>query len=158
MHGYLWNENGIILVILSLHVPGSLPSSSAQENIWFGRDVGWRFPRWLLSAWSSLICACGDITCFWVCILPEDVHQASDQENICFGRSWLKNYKMDGKRIAIFDGWMWWFRLFLVSMLPEAFHQVSAQENIWFGRSFWLKNSKIAVKCMAIFDVWMEWF
>ena len=37
-------------------------------------DVGWRFPRWLFSAWPSLMSEWGDFSYFWVSILPKAFH------------------------------------------------------------------------------------
>ena len=34
-------------------------------------DVDWRIPRWLFSAWPSLMCEWDDLCYFWVSILPE---------------------------------------------------------------------------------------
>ena len=38
--------------------------------------------------------------------LPEAFHPVSAQENLWFGRCWLKNSKMAAKGMAIFDVWM----------------------------------------------------
>ena len=66
-------------------------------------NVGWRIPRWLLSTRQSLVCKWNDFSYFWVSILPEASHQVSDQEDIWFKRSWLKNSKMAVWCWTLFD-------------------------------------------------------
>ena len=46
----------MILAVLRLHVAGSLPSTCLLKRIYgLKEDVSWRIPRWLFSAWLSLI-------------------------------------------------------------------------------------------------------
>ena len=55
--------NRVILAIRSLHVAGSLIIKFLLEWIYgLGKDVGWKIPRLLLSAWPSLMCEWGDIS------------------------------------------------------------------------------------------------
>ena len=55
--------NGVILAILSLHVAGSLIIKFLLKRIYgLEKDVDWKIPRWLFSAWPSLMCEWGDIS------------------------------------------------------------------------------------------------
>ena len=52
-------------------------------------------------------------------MLPEAFHSVFTQENIWFERRWLKNSKMAVKGMAIFDVWIWWYKLFLSLHIVE---------------------------------------
>ena len=122
-------------------------------------DVGWRRPRWLFSAWPSLMCEWDYFCYFWVAIISK--------APITFLLKRIYGLEEDvGWRIPrwLFSTWQSLmseredFSYFWVSILQEAFHLVSDQENIWFGRRWWLKNFFMDVKYLAFFDVWRGWF
>ena len=85
VHGYLWCVNGVILAS-SESQNCRKPSIDFLIKRIYGleEDVSWRIPRWLYSAWPSLMWEWGDFSYFWVSILPEAFHQFFDQENIWF--------------------------------------------------------------------------
>ena len=147
VHDHLWYVNVVILAI------SKSPYCWKPSIIFFFKriyglkeDVGWKIPKWLFSAWPSLMSEWDDFCFFWVIYYVRRLPQVFAQENIWFGRRWLlKNSNMAVKYMVIFDEWMGWFSYFWVSILQEAFNQVSVQENIWFGRRCWLKNSKLVV-------------
>ena len=65
--GNLWNANGIILA--NSEFPCSRKTSIRfllKRTYSVEEDVGWRIPRWLFSAWSSLMCEWDDFCQFWV--------------------------------------------------------------------------------------------
>ena len=96
VNGHLWCVHGMIFAI-SESPYCCKPSMKFLFMRIYGleEDVGWRIPRWLFSAWPSLMCEWDNITYFWISILPEAFHLIFDQENIWFGRRWwLKNSNM----------------------------------------------------------------
>ena len=117
-------------------------------------DVGWRIPRWLFSTWPSLMCKWGDFSYFWVSILQEAFHLVSVQEDIWFGRCWLKNSKMAVQCMAIFDVWMGWFLLFLilhiVISLPSSLcsrEYYGLEEDVGWRNSRWLFSVRQSLIC-----------
>ena len=95
VHGHLWWVSGVILAISESPICRKLfIKFLIKSKYGLQEDVGWRIPRWLFSAWPSLMCEWGDISYFGVFILFEAFHLVSEQEIIRFGRCWLKNSKM----------------------------------------------------------------
>ena len=114
MHGHLWCVNGVIFANSESPYCWNLSIKFLIKRIYGSEeDVGWRIPRWLFTAWPSLMWDWDDmlfLSSHYGRSLPQDFAQ----ENTWFGRRcWLKNSKMAVKCMAIFDVWMGWFLLFL---------------------------------------------
>ena len=131
-------------------LPEAFHQVSAQENIWFWENVGWRIPRWLFIARPSLMSEWGEFSYFWVSILPVAC--------IKFLLKRIYGFEEDVSwRIPrwLFSAWQslmseWGdFSYFWVSILPEAFHQVSSQENKWYGRRSSIQNSFVWSSLMS---------
>ena len=75
VHGHHWWVKGVILAISESPFCRKLfIKFLIKRKYGLKEDVGWRIPRWLFSAWSSLMCKWGDITYFWDSILSEAFH------------------------------------------------------------------------------------
>ena len=92
--GNLWYANEMILATSESPWCWNPSIKFLLNRIYgLGEDFGCRIPRWLFSTRQSL-CKWDDLSYFWGSILPEAFHQISAQEDIWFGRCWLKNSKM----------------------------------------------------------------
>ena len=72
VHGHLWCVNGMILDISEFPYCQKTFIKFLIKRIYgLEEDVGWRIPRWLFSAWPSLMNEWDEICYFWVAMLWE---------------------------------------------------------------------------------------
>ena len=109
--GNLWYANGMILAIwVSLLLR---PSTKILLKRIYGlkEDVGWRIPRWLFSAWSSLICEYGIFSYSESLCWLRHPPSFCSKDYMGWKRCFLKINNMAIKFLVIFYFWMEWFLL-----------------------------------------------
>ena len=109
LHGHLWWVNGIIFAVLESpwYLKPSIKFLLKRIHGW--EDVGWRIPRWLISAWPSLMCEWGAFSCSESLYCRKPFIKFFSQNKIMVWKRCLKNNKIAVKCMAIFDFWMEWF-------------------------------------------------
>ena len=78
----IWYVNGMILATSESQCCREPSTKFLLKRIYGLEDVGGRIPRWLFSAWQSLVYKWDDVSYFWVSMLPEASHQVSAHEDI----------------------------------------------------------------------------
>ena len=95
VHGHCWCVNEMILASSEYPYCWKPLIKFLLKKIYGLEDVDWRIPRWLFSAWASLMWEWVDFSFFWVSILQKAFHQFFWSRAYLVGRRcWLKNIKM----------------------------------------------------------------